>query len=261
MNNHYKSLIYLMCLVMTPLAYTSSINVYSLTEGTHWQASAQPNTTYLLQLGAFKNRENAINHQHHLQTLTDEPIHLTDVPNKDFYQLSMGPFLTVEQLHHVSEELLQYKHAPHASSTITSNPRPTAAPVSNITYSTPTAAPVSNHTNTTLFTGWNVSSYQELQDLKNVHRLITVSVGPAWNSSGQTQTIALQPDVSKTYAALDKSQPFVNGELFLGWQRGLPSHSLGSLWGQLGVFFAGSTNAPLSGDIWEDANPNFNNFS
>ncbi|MDI1351992.1 MAG: hypothetical protein PSV35_04365 [bacterium] len=60
----------------------------------------------------------------------------------------------------------------------------------------------------------------------------------------------------KTYAKINKSNVLVDGELFYGWQHGFNSFYQG----QLGLAVAGTSNAKLKGDIWEDADPDFNNY-
>ncbi len=86
--------------------------------------------------------------------------------------------------------------------------------------------------------------------------VMTLGLGPAWTSNGQTQTFFLQTDVQKTYAAVKKTSGFAVGEFFAGVQ-----HELSPVFtGQLGIALAATGNAKLQGDIWEDADPNFNNF-
>lgn len=87
-------------------------------------------------------------------------------------------------------------------------------------------------------------------------QVITLSVGPAWTQSNQTQTFYLQSDIEKTYSASKNTSTLFDGELFYGLQ-----HSLNSvLIGQIGIAGAGTTSATLKGDIWEDADPDFNNY-
>ncbi len=87
---------------------------------------------------------------------------------------------------------------------------------------------------------------------------VTLSGGPAWYNAGNRsrQTFYLQPTVEKTYDGRVSNQPLAEGEVFLGLQRLLNQQ----LWGQLGIAVVTSSNADLSGDIWEDADPAFNNY-
>ncbi len=87
--------------------------------------------------------------------------------------------------------------------------------------------------------------------------VFTLSLGPAWNMQGETQTILLQPDVEKAYIATDANHTFLNAELFLGVE--LPAYK--AIRGQLGVALAGASYAKMTGDIWEDADPEFNNYT
>jgi opacity protein-like surface antigen len=85
----------------------------------------------------------------------------------------------------------------------------------------------------------------------------TINVGPAWSNAGQTQTLTLQPDIEKAYIADKSSKTLLNGEFFIGYQ-----HSLfDNIFGQFGVTYGFTNNVKLSGSVWEDADPDFNNFS
>ncbi|NCT56963.1 MAG: porin family protein [Legionella sp.] len=100
------------------------------------------------------------------------------------------------------------------------------------------------------------------QDLNHWKPLIGLSAGPTWASANKTQTFNLQPDVQKTYVANHNNATFVTAELFLAGQKLLHPRLLTQpVMGQVGLVVAWSGDADLSGDVWEDANPNFNNFN
>lgn len=84
----------------------------------------------------------------------------------------------------------------------------------------------------------------------------TLSAGPVWEKAGKTQTFYLAEDIEKTYDAYKSTDTLFDGEVFLGAQARLYQ----SLLGQLGVAVVATNNAPLSGDIWDDASPEFNNY-
>lgn len=85
----------------------------------------------------------------------------------------------------------------------------------------------------------------------------TLSLGPAWQSNGNTQTFYLSPGVEKTYTANSPTNAMTNAEIFLGLQKDLPHQ----FQGQLGLAVAFAGNAKLSGNIWDDADPKFNNYT
>jgi opacity protein-like surface antigen len=85
----------------------------------------------------------------------------------------------------------------------------------------------------------------------------TISLGPVWESGGNTQTFYLAPGIEKTYAANNSNHSLAEVEIFLGIQKLLPKN----LVGQLGLLIATTGNAVLSGDIWDDADSTFNNYS
>jgi len=84
----------------------------------------------------------------------------------------------------------------------------------------------------------------------------TLSAGPVWESGGKTQTFYLAPDIEKTYAANQSTNTLFDGEVFVGLQKGLSQ----TLQGQLGLAVAATSNANLSGMIWDDADPQFANY-
>ncbi len=85
----------------------------------------------------------------------------------------------------------------------------------------------------------------------------TLSAGPIWQSGGSTQTFYLTPTIEKTYAANKTAQTLFDGEVFGGIQKRL-THTLQ---GQLGLAIAATNDAKLSGVIWDDADPEFNNYT
>ena len=85
----------------------------------------------------------------------------------------------------------------------------------------------------------------------------TLSVGPVWESAGNTQTFYLAPNIEKTYAANHASHALVDGEFFLGIQKPIRE----KLDAQIGLAVATTGNASLSGTIWDDADSLFNNYT
>lgn len=84
----------------------------------------------------------------------------------------------------------------------------------------------------------------------------TLSLGPVWESGGKTQTFYLASEIEKTYAANSDTHTLFDGEVFLGFQKVLSQN----LQGQLGLAIAATSNASLSGAIWDDADPEFANY-
>jgi hypothetical protein len=85
----------------------------------------------------------------------------------------------------------------------------------------------------------------------------SVSIGPAWEGAGQSQAFYLAPNIIKTYAAEHGTHALFDGEVFVGIQKELPK----ALFGQLGLAVVATSNAKLSGNIWDDADSTFNNYS
>ncbi|MCX7115937.1 MAG: outer membrane beta-barrel protein [Gammaproteobacteria bacterium] len=93
--------------------------------------------------------------------------------------------------------------------------------------------------------------------LKNLSPVATLSLGASSYSSQTNQTFYLQQDIQKTYEANNSTDTLGNIEFFLGTQQSLGSR----LTGELGLVASGTTNAALSGFVWEDADPDFKNFT
>lgn len=109
----------------------------------------------------------------------------------------------------------------------------------------PTAHPAENILNTNLIALLK-SSY-----------VTSLSIGPSWENAGQAQTLNLTPDIIKTYTANKPTNTLATGEFFLGIKNKLPKQ----LEGQVGLAFVATSHATLSGDIWDDADPIFNNYT
>lgn len=107
---------------------------------------------------------------------------------------------------------------------------------------------------------WASSSRRQHPHLKNKYTsVLEINVGTIWTSPGETQTFYLQPDVQKTYEANPTQQTLAEGEIFGGWQTYLDRKA--QFTGQFGLSFAGTSLAHLNGNIWEDADPEFNNYT
>lgn len=87
--------------------------------------------------------------------------------------------------------------------------------------------------------------------------VVSVKGGPLWSQSGKTQTLYLLPDLAKTYTSTHGISTLGSGELFIGTQRQLSSQWLA----QLGVIGAFAGNTTISGQIWDNALPQFNNYN
>lgn len=84
----------------------------------------------------------------------------------------------------------------------------------------------------------------------------TLTGGAAWESAGETQTLFLSPTIEKKYVADETTDVLGEGEIFLGAQYTFAKH-----WQtQFGLAFAIMNPATLTGDIWDDAEPEFNNY-
>lgn len=84
----------------------------------------------------------------------------------------------------------------------------------------------------------------------------TVSGSIAHQGHGSTQTLWLTPVIEKKYPAHSASHLLTQGDIFLGIL-----NNLNSQWqSQVGLDFASSSHAIMSGSIWDDAEATFNNY-
>lgn len=105
--------------------------------------------------------------------------------------------------------------------------------------------------------GASAASIGSVSQLSNWTWVSTFSAGPAWQGSGKTQTFFLTPDIEKTYTANKATHALFDGEFFIGMQNSLSQ----SMQGQLGLAIAATSNASFSGMIWDDADPQFDNYT
>lgn len=89
------------------------------------------------------------------------------------------------------------------------------------------------------------------------HCVADLGLGVSWEGTGKTQTITLAPDITKTYYAIKGTDALAVGELFLGMQH----HYSDRFQWQLGLEVATTGNARLKGQIWDDADPQFDNYN
>lgn len=87
--------------------------------------------------------------------------------------------------------------------------------------------------------------------------VVAIAGGPIWENAGRTQTLYLAPNIVKTYVANSFTSTLAEGELFFGIVRPLRN----GYQYQVGVALATTSNAQLSGIIWDDANPAFDNYA
>lgn len=87
--------------------------------------------------------------------------------------------------------------------------------------------------------------------------VFTLSAGPSLSSTGETQTFELAPGIEKSYVPNKSTKSIATSEFFVGLQ--MPLHN--QFDAQVGLALGVSSPMSLSGDIWDDADPAFNNYS
>jgi opacity protein-like surface antigen len=96
--------------------------------------------------------------------------------------------------------------------------------------------------------------------IANKQLVVGLIAGPSWISGNKTQSINLQPDIVKTYTGNNQNTSFSSAEIFVGLQQAWFATQIKQpLLAQVGVSVVGAGNPELNGDIWDDADPAFNN--
>lgn len=85
----------------------------------------------------------------------------------------------------------------------------------------------------------------------------SVKAGAIWISGGDDQTFFLAPGIQKTYTAEDSSNSLSNIGILLGIQKTLAP----TMQAQLGLAWVSTGTANLNGVIWDDADPQFDNYT
>lgn len=86
--------------------------------------------------------------------------------------------------------------------------------------------------------------------------VVSLGLGPLWSSGQDPQTLELTPTIVKHYTNTDSNSALLGGEVFIGVQK-----PLWNFLGQLGLAVAATSQEKFSGEIWDDADPEFNNFT
>lgn len=106
-------------------------------------------------------------------------------------------------------------------------------------------------------THWWPASSRNMSDVTPSPLVITLNLGVLLSSGGQTQTLLLTPQIQKSYIA-DRASPIGGiAEIFIGKQDALFEH----LDGQGGIAIGIGDSGKLSGNIWDDADSEFNNYT
>ncbi|MDF1827737.1 MAG: SPOR domain-containing protein [Legionellaceae bacterium] len=232
-NNVTRCLLFTSFFLLTAPTQAATVSVYGAEQGRNLTLSHHTDHQYIIQMGSFKNKQYATEFQARLAQKTNQTVHLVchedaSVP----YAVFLGPFNDVKTVNQTSRELLGEQKVLRRAQIFSS----ILAPKKNIKRIKKNA-PI-------------------FKKNDGVHsRFVTLNVGPVWENAGETQAFYLTPDIEKNFSANTSSHALVDGELFLGIQKPLRE----KLDGQIGLAVATTGNAALSGNIWDDADPQFNN--
>jgi len=103
----------------------SVLMIYGPEQGVKQSLSLHKNVQYKLQIASFNSKKLAIQYRHKIkQQLPDVDIHIVYFHDKSLYQVYLGPFKTLKDVHNVSNQLLNInpQSAVHANNKITVKP-------------------------------------------------------------------------------------------------------------------------------------------
>ncbi|MCW5589227.1 MAG: porin family protein [Legionellales bacterium] len=103
---------------------------------------------------------------------------------------------------------------------------------------------------------YSLQSNNSLKQVEETQLVIGLEGGVITAKGGKTQTLSLAPNIEKTFNATPKWRALTQAGLFLGVQ--LPSSQ--RWFNQIGLDFTLAHHATLRGNIWDDADPQFNNY-
>ena len=228
----YMVLIYVCCFSVAEASNTPTLKVYGPEQGVHLKerSSSKDSRHYTLYLGAFKNKDNALQAQSRAKNYTGRNVHLDYQPEEGVpYVVFMGPFSDTKTIVQVSQALLAKKTVSKVIVTERSF----------------------NTNNTKIFKN-------AMTQISFKQPVVMLSGGPGWSTPGKTQTISLEADGPNTYNNQSKTQTLGMGELFVGFHKQSSSLPMQSQWG---VLVSAAAMARLKGEIWQFADSEFNNMN
>ncbi len=251
----YKAVFLTVCVMISPsLKANHAKNTryfYSINEACNFKKDGF-NTSFVLYLGAFKSRHNADEYGVALQKKINQHVNTKFNSAKSLYNVYVGPLSSARELNAMCNRMqekrpvLEAKFRPKKAVKPIKNDQSTDSTSSRLL--SPSAFIMENHHATDAVTS---RSYAPSTFIT------TMSVGPAWPHGGQAQTFYLQPEVENTYTANQPKSALVDSELFIGFEHAIHS----KINAQLGLAAAFTSSADLSGNIWIDTDPDFNNFT
>lgn len=248
---HLSSCVASLCLLSAlgtsaPL-FSQNILIYGSAQAAHYSTQHSTGKTYNVQLGSFKNKNYAQDFKNKMAARTSERVYIVHKPDALVpYHVFVGPFNDVQTLNRVGQALLSETYSKPAAH-VKKTPIKKVGSQQTYVQQEPAVMPSTDVAPDTTETNYFFDG---------ASKVMTLSVGPAWSKPGKEQTFFLQPDIEKSYIPTNGTSVIGAGELFYGVERPLRS----MMRGQFGLAIAGATNVGLRGNIWEDANPNFNNY-
>ncbi|MDF1684924.1 MAG: SPOR domain-containing protein [Legionellaceae bacterium] len=243
-----RNLLLTSLILLNTSVQAKTISVYGAEQGQGLTRSQQADNEYLIQMGSFKNKQYATELRDRLARKTNQTVHLVHHADASVpYAVFLGPFNNVEQVNQVSRELLGEGKPVSLTSPLVLKPEP----VIKDSIRSPRKTFGSNRTKTGI-----KNNTPSLESDGSHPGFVTFNFGPGWSDAGKTQTFSVQPDIQSTYVKTNNTRAVAVGEIFAGYEHAIyPEYK-----GQLGFAVQGASNLDLTGDVWVDSDPNFNNM-
>jgi opacity protein-like surface antigen len=199
-----------------------------------------------IQYGSFKQNKNAQNFKRLLSEKTTYPVIIRDIGA--YHVVRIGPIDTAGEASALQNSL-------HAS---LSGGKPQAILLKTTTHQPAKAAGLHPSVSAKPAPRKVLPISDNTPPSGYLPHVYTLSIGPGFPINDHSnQTLLIESDLEKTYTAGQYQRIPFQGEIFAGWQKTFPRQLIG----QVGVAAGASSNVSITGNIWEDANANFNNFS
>jgi len=236
-------LVLLSCTTFSTFA-ANAIGVYGIAQAK--SLKDQTGSEYVLYMGSFRNKQYATEYQKKLSLKTKHKVYLKHDEHAAVpYEVFLGPYKSTKTVKKVALELAgeSQPNALDASFSMPNLPKITLPKLKapKFDLSLPEMPKL------------------DLSSIRNANPpwVAMLSIGPVWASGGEQQTLYLTPTIRKTYTANKFTSGLAYGEFFLGREKAVHDKVLG----QLGFTVATTGSATISGYVWDEASPIFNNYA
>lgn len=239
MTNKNKVLLVMLGLLsLQKTSFAQSVQIiYGAKQGLTFKTNSKTKH-FVLILGSFIKKQNALNYQRLLKEKTNEDIRLEYRP-----QLKNTPWVVIKTVYGVA--------ALHEICALITAPLPSLAPAKRKRASYKETQAAADST----INGFKTKEVPSKPNRSKYSYFATATGGNTWLSKGKVETFYVGPGIERAYVPRGINAPKTI-EFFSGINDELIAH----LRTQLGLTVAMSNAIKLNGNIWDDALSQFNNY-